>query len=431
MLKDRYGLEVTTSSAMARDAYVDAVDRMLAADGLVDERLEAALEADPGFALAHAAQARQHQLYARGGEARASAETAVELAADASLRERRHVAIINTLVSGQASESLELAKEHLDQHPRDAFVLAPACGVFGSIGFSGRIGREPEQVEFLEPLARHYGEDWWFLMVRAFALIETGNWVQGRELVERSLELRPGNANGMHALAHALYEAGADEEATRILSEWLPAADPNSLMHCHNWWHYALLLLAAGNGDGAWEAIREHCLSEESASPSINVFTDAASYLWRAELAGEPRKEDRWRSVKDYYEQSFRRPIVFVDAHVGLAYAALGMGEELDGCIDQLHSLAEAGKLPADDVAATLTAAYRAFAGERWGEAIAILESVIDQVVRIGGSRAQRDLMANTLLAAYLNDDRPDDAAAFLHAMHDRQPTRPVVGLDR
>ena len=34
--------------------------------------------------------------------------------------------------------------------------------------------------------------------------------------------------------------------------------------------------------------------------------------------------------VREYYEANFRRPIVFVDAHAGLAYAALGKTDELD-----------------------------------------------------------------------------------------------------
>ena len=51
------------------------------------------------------------------------------------------------------------------------------------------------------------------------------------------------------------------------------------------------------------------------------------------------------------------------------------------------------------------------------------------QVVRIGGSRAQRDLLTNTLLAAYVHADRRADAMAFLDRVEDRQPSRPVAGL--
>ena len=428
-MKDRYGLELSTTSSEARDAYVDAIDRMLAADGHVEETLTTAIEADPSFALPHIALARQHQLMARGKEARAVAEHASELVATATEREQRHVEILANLISGQVPRSLELTREHIVDHPRDAFALAPACGVFGTIGFSGRIGREQEQLELLEPLATHYGDDWWFLSVLAFALLETGEWTRGRELAERSLELRPTNAHGAHTLAHALYESGDDDEALDFMSTWLPDSDRASLLHCHIWWHYALLLLMTGRHADANRAFAENCLPGMSDSPAINVFTDSASYLWRSELAGVARNPEQWEAVRGHFEENFRRPIVFVDAHAGLPYAALGQTEQLEACIDQLQELGESGRLPAETTAVALNRAYGAFAAERWSEVIDLLEPTMDQVVRIGGSRAQRDLLTNTLLAAYVHADRRADAMAFLDRVEDRQPSRPVAGL--
>ena len=429
MLQDRYGLDVSTSSTEARDAYVDGIDRMLAADGQVEEALAAATDADPDFALAHSAIARQHQLMARGKEARATAEAAVEMAAGATPREQRHAEIILNLVSGQVPASLELTHEHLAEYPRDAFVLAPACGVFGSIGFSGRIDREPEQLALIEPLAGAYGDDWWFQTVHAFALLEMGRWDQGRDLAQRSLEQRPDNSHAAHTLAHALYEGGQDDEAREFMAGWLPDSDRGSLMHCHNWWHYSMLLTMNGEHDAAAEAFSQNCLPGHTDSPSINVFTDSASFLWRSELAGAPHNREHWEIVRDYLGEQFRRPIVFVDAHAGLPFAALGQTEELTACIAQLQELGEGGRLPAGTLAATLTRAYEAFVNERWSSVIDTLEPVMDQVVCIGGSRAQRDLVTNTLLAAYVNDDRMGDARAFLDGVHDRQPSRPVAGL--
>lgn len=427
MLTDRYGLELTTTSTQARDAYVEGIDRILAADGHVEDVLDEAIEADPNFALAHVAQARQHQLMMRGKDARASAETAVELAAKATGREQRHAEIFANLVSGQVPRSLELTHEHLAEHPRDAFALSPATGVFGSIGFSGRIDREAELLALLAPLATHYGDDWWFQTVHAFALLEQGQWAKGRLLAERSLEQRPTNSHGAHTLAHALFEAGADNEAHDFLSQWIPQSDPDSLMRCHNYWHYATLLMMVGDMDGAFEAFRDNCFPGTTESPSINVFTDSVAFLWRAELAGAPRSTELWQAVLDYYEASFRRPIVYVDAHIGLVYAALGQTEQLEACIVQLEELGEAGKLPAGTTAASLTRAYQAFAREEWATAIELFESVTDQVVRIGGSRAQRDLQANTLLAAYAAAEQPEQAQQYLANDHgDRQPSRPI-----
>jgi pentatricopeptide repeat protein len=51
----------------------------------------------------------------------------------------------------------------------------------------------------------------------------------------------------------------------------------------------------------------------------------------------------------------------------------------------------------------------------------------MDQLVRVGGSWAQRDLFAHTLLAAYLRTGRLDDARALLRQRVTRQPSVPVV----
>jgi len=429
MYRDRYGLELTTESGAARDAYVEGVDRMLAASPFVEDKLEEAIAADPGFALAVVALARQHQLRGRGKEARALIERAGPLASSASERERSHVEIFTNLLSGKIPLALEQTRAHLERYPLDAFVLDPACGVFGLIGFSGRKAREPEQLALLEPLVDAYGDDWWFHSAYAFALVEVGQWDRGRALIERSLEQRPRNAVAAHIKAHALYEAGENSPALAYLSDWLPEYDPDGLMHCHLWWHYCLLQVAAGNAEEAWRAYDRQCAPGVSKSPAINVVTDGAALLWRAELAGEPRSRARWRAVRECYERAFGRPLVFVDAHAGLAYAALGEIEALERYITEAEERGKAGRLPAGTLGAELTRAYRAFVAGRYHETVRILEPIMEEVVRIGGSRAQRDLVTNTLLAAYLRDGRQEAGRAFLESIHDRRPVRPVAGL--
>ena len=73
MQSDRYGLGLTTASSAARDAYVAAVDCILASNAGAGPALDQAIDADPGFGLAHSALARVHQLRGEVAEARASA----------------------------------------------------------------------------------------------------------------------------------------------------------------------------------------------------------------------------------------------------------------------------------------------------------------------------------------------------------------------
>ena len=94
LLKDRYDLQISTSSDVARQAYVEAVDAILSATGNVENALDKCINADPNFALAYSAKARILQLKGKMPDAKQSAEKAVELAANATERERQHAQIL-------------------------------------------------------------------------------------------------------------------------------------------------------------------------------------------------------------------------------------------------------------------------------------------------------------------------------------------------
>jgi hypothetical protein len=92
-------------------------------------------------------------------------------------------------------------------------------------------------------------------------------------------------------------------------------------------------------------------------------------------------------------------------------------------------STAASGRSPAGDVVPRLASGLAAYGDGDWSKAIAVLEPALAETVRIGGSRAQRDLIENTLLAAYLKAGRDADAKRLLKAHTDRRPSVPVAGL--
>ena len=191
MLADRYGLSLTTSSPAARDAYVEGADCVLSAVAGPAAHCGRALEADPDFALAHIGLARTLFLAAQVPQARAAAARARELAARATPREQGHVNAIALAIEGKAPDALAATRAHLALCPRDAMALAPATGVFGLVGFSGRQQREEELLELLRGLAPHYGTDWWFLSVFAFAACECGRLDEAWDLIEQSMSGNP------------------------------------------------------------------------------------------------------------------------------------------------------------------------------------------------------------------------------------------------
>jgi len=468
MLIDRYGLQLSTASAEARDAYVGGCDGVLSANHGAEEYLARCVSADPAFAVGHAALARAYFVVANVAEARKEAARARELAAGASPREQSHVNALCLAIEGRPVDALDATRRHLDTWPRDAMVLAPATGVFGLIGFSGRQGREPEQLALLDQLEPHLGGDWWFDCVRAFALEECGKLGEAQALVERSMALNPRNAHGAHIKAHVHYELGEDAAALAYLDEWMTSYPRHAVLHCHLSWHVAMFSLSLGQLDKAWQVYEAQVhpggqkdepasgrkdepasgrkdepasgqkdepasgQKDEPASgswgPAINTVTDAVSFLWRAELAGQSKRADLWAAVRDYALASFPKPgIAFVDVHSGIARAVAG--GDVAGFVGELRERDAAGRLPAGSVVYRLVEGFAAYAEGNLKRAIATLEGALAETVRIGGSRAQRDLAEFTLLAAYLRDGRADAARALIARRVDRRPSVPVAGF--
>ncbi len=411
---DRYGYGLTTSSAAAAASWIEGADRALAADGGALEAFDRAIAQDDDFALAHIGRARVLVLRGRTSEARAEASRARQLAELATARERSHVDALATMIEGDAAGALARIRAHVAEYPRDAFALQPATNVFGLIGFSGRKEREQEVFDLLAPLATAYGDDWWYLGTLGFWHTELGRIGKGLALNQRSIEMNPRNGHAAHGLAHAWYEMGEDDAGITFLERFLTTVPRDAGMHCHVSWHLAIFELRTGHPDRMWATYASAVApSACPLAPPLNCATDAASLLWRAGLHGEGVAPERWREVRAFALERFpATSIDFLDVHRAIAFAMAGDPAALDSIVCAIRDVDARGKLPTGTVTPDAIEGLAAFARGDDSAAIRWLAPRLDEVVRIGGSHAQRDLFTHTLIAAYLRDHRLDEARA-------------------
>ena len=408
MQQDRYGLALSTGSATARDAYVEAMDLFLGANAGAEQAFARAALEDPSFALAHAGRARAMQMRGRAREARESITEARAAANVCTDREAGHLNALGLLIDGDGPGAYAAILAHLKDWPRDAMIAQPCCGVFGLIGFNGRAGREAEQLAFTDRLAPHYGDDWWFLAQHGFSQVEAGQVAEAERLLERSLEGNPRNANAAHIRAHVHYEAGEREAGLERLDAWRQDYEREAQLSCHIAWHVAIWRAEAGQMNEAWRVFEADVAPDGAWGPPINVLTDSAAFVLRAQLAGATVPDGVWQRLSDYAAEFFPDPgIAFADIHAALAHAMAGRG-------DALARIAEAAAGPAADMVSGLAEALGAYARGDWDGAITLLAPWMAGHERIGGSRAQRDLLEFALLGALLRSARTEEARRLL-----------------
>src|SRR5580700_1738397 len=237
MPADRYGLPLSSATAVARDAYVQGSDLALTLYPGASAAFDRAIAADPGFALAHAGKA---QVLMREGDvaaARAALAAATDVAAGLTAREASHIAFFDLVFAGRTDAAIAALREHLTAWPRDALVVASAANPNGVIGASGRIGQKHQIAVLMDSLAPHYGADFWFMAYHAMALSEDGQFAAARAKIERSVAANPNNAHGAHGYAHVCYESGERDTARTFLSSWLAIYPRGGFFYGHLSWH--------------------------------------------------------------------------------------------------------------------------------------------------------------------------------------------------
>lgn len=423
---DSRGLSISTNSAEAARLYREGVDLLIAAWPGAIETLQQAVAADPSFALAHAALARAYAIRVKPTDAKACITIASELVVrNGTERERSHVATLAFAVAGQTATALPAALAHVDRWPRDVVIFSLPLGAFGLLAFSGMADHDQARVDLCEKHAHHFeAEDWWFLTYRGWSHAENGTVRLGRDLAQRAFDLRPANANGAHALSHAMFEDGAGAEAEQLVARWLPTYDRSGVLHGHIAWHQALSALERGDSAGALAVYETHVQPSVSQGTPINILTDTVSLLWRLQLYGHDVPASLWQTARNYAETKFAKPgFAFIDAHLGFLAAATGDKLAAAERIDTLTKLVEDGAMAAGPVVPAICRAALAFADGNYADCVRILEPMAGDVARIGGSGAQREVVEDTLLVALMRSGEATKAGALLDERLHRRPS--------
>jgi tetratricopeptide (TPR) repeat protein len=429
VLTDRFGNNLSTASTAARDAYIEGYDLLFAAWTGADTAFAHAIHEDPNFAIAYLGSA---QVAAGRGDVSAvqAALRAAREAVGLNERELSQLAFFTSLLTGKSAEALAAGRTHLGVWPRDAAVMNQYASIVGLLGFSGRPGLKRDQELAWDYFAPQYGDDWWYLAHHAMAISEMGRLTEAHELNEKSLALHPQNGWGAHSRGHIAYESGDTGGARVYLSSFLSEYPRDGGLHGHLAWHLALSQLHAGNEAAAWEQFSTSVAPGKHFGALRTRVVDAVQFLWRWELAGHPRDEGAWTVLERMAAELIPRAGAhFTDWHMAIADAAAGDAVGLESLLAQMEALSRAGRYPEGAIMLSTANGLAAFARSDWAGAIASLLPLMNEIDRIGGSRAQLDLIEFTLLRACVQAGRYDEMRHLLAERRQGPKSVPVAGV--
>jgi len=429
MAKDQQGLPLASAPESAA-AFDRAVADYWGLRGDPVGTLKGALAADSFFALGAVAVA---DLFMIGGfcgdhpevtKALAAAEAAID---GASERERRHLAAAKAWASGRAFDGERMWDDIIADHPTDALALRlveDAHFFHGhSLAIRDSVARVLPAWERDNPLTS------FLLGAHAFGLEESGELGRAEAVGREALAGNPADGWATHALAHVFETANRQEEGIAFLKSTRPNWRPAHFMAGHNGWHLGAFLIELGRFEETL-ADYDRFAAPKLADDQTLDRVDAASLLWRLELAGVD-VGDRWRPVAEAWMRHVDDHVsAFNDLHLALAAARSPDASDAGRVRASLDAYQRLGAgdnhRVTVEVGRALIDGMLAFGAGAYAEAIDALSSARNEAIRIGGSHAQRDIVAQTLIAAAERSGRWRLARALLAERAAIRPTARV-----
>ncbi|EDP65952.1 hypothetical protein BAL199_03969 [alpha proteobacterium BAL199] len=427
---DRRGLPLSNATAACAQALDEALDEALAFRGDPIGRIDAILAAHPDFVMGHVfragllTQEMETRIYRTMVD---SVKAAEALWSQANDRERAHICAVRAWIEGDFHSAVQHWETGLVHQPHDLLALAL---VHLTDVLLGDVVGQRDCVARVFPMWDESVPGYEFVLAfYAFGLEENRDFSRGEEAGRRALAIRPDHPYAIHAVAHVMEMQGRQLGGVHFMTErrdvWA-----NGNFRNHLWWHLSLFLLDLGRNDEVM-SIYDNNLRGGGVGGERYEELDSAALLWRLNLVGID-VGSRWSDLADKWEPSAADTLyAFNDVHAMMAFAGDGRTEAqarlLTANERYLEHAGDANVAMSREIGLPFCRALQAFAAKDYRTCVDQLLPVRYMNHRLGGSHAQRDIIAWTLVEAAL---RAGDGALSLALANERCQLKPSSPLN-
>jgi tetratricopeptide (TPR) repeat protein len=419
MLQDRNGIGVTTATGAALAPLDRTIEALLSHRANTGLCLKEFIAADPGCPLGHLIDGFIQKILAQSERdelAVAALDRGIEALQErgGTTRECELAAALTSWCEGDMLAASALLARSVERRPTDPLTVKLAH----SLQFM--TGQPVLMYEMLAAAVPAWDESMpyfgYVLGCAAFAAEERGEYAEAEKIGRRAVQLAPNDVWGAHAVAHA-FEMRSQPLAGLA---WL-ASQTAQLEGCGNFsfhvaWHRALFHLALGQVDAALALYDSSIRAKRS--DDFRDISNGASLLWRIENAGAS-VGDRWRELANLAVARIEDDALdFARMHYLMAIIGDRRWQAAEAMLQHMALDAARRCTTQDDVLAAvgldLAAAMLDIARGAPDRAVDRLFPVRNELIRLGGSNAQRDVFVQMLMGATFVSGKLAEAATLL-----------------
>lgn len=411
MFTDQQGIVLNRANQEGADLYCKLLDEFTTFKNDALTTMDAAIEANPEFAMPYFAKAYMNLFMTEPGFRDIAVSTMTDLRTNTDIDkmndiERAHLSAVDSWIAGDLKAAAAILDRMGIEHPREVLGFRVGHEVDFFTGDSRNLrDRTARHLLSWDDTDHHVGIVYGSY---AFGLEEMGHYERGEEMGLRGLEKDPTDVWALHAVAHTYEMRGKIGEGIHFMNARRKDWVENNLFVAHNWWHKALYHVDQGDYESALKIYEEILYNDDSFKIAL-VLLDAASLLWRIHLEGYDVKDRFAPLATSWMEVLPEKPFyVFNEMHATMAQVGAGRLEDAAKIVKRMEEYVAGGDdnrnnyANARHVGLPICEAILAFGKGEYEWSAKLLYGVRGRANEFGGSAAQRDVLDRTLMEAAL-----------------------------
>jgi len=400
--RDQFGVELTAGDPASLRHYDAAVAKLMIFNNDPVAEVDQATAIDPGLVMGHVLKGLLCVLGTEKSllpDAQSALAAGRSVAKGSSERELKHLQGLEAWIDGRLHDACAVWEDILVDEPADALAMLAAHQGDFFLGQSSELrDRVARRLPSIDKGSRLEG---YYQGMYAFGLEEMADYARAEEAGRRAVASDRRDAWAIHAVAHVMEMTNRIDDGQQWLATRSDDWSPDNFFAVHNWWHLALYYF----DQQRWTEVLEIYDTRVRGSDSTVILDmlDASALLWRLKLH-DVDVGNRWQRLAEVWEPRIDDGwYSFNDTHAMMAFAGAG---RMDLAARLLEVMKNTAATSTDNGAMTRTvglpvaSGVLAYAQGRYADAVERLAPIKAIAARAGGSHAQRDLIAQTLLTA-------------------------------